>query len=358
MLQNRVATSNHQTSAPESGKRWWTGVTVAKTANVGPRGLPLIAIAALVACDYRSFRDCTVSCTAATGCPDGLTCSGEGFCRVAGATGACAFDIDARVDLDAPPVLPDAAPVTFEVSGARQTFAVPASATKLRIVAEGASGGDSDTFRGGFGAIVETVATVTPGESILVVVGEWPLTQVKGMDGCGGSGGGGSFVIRAAGSEPLAVAGGGGGASAYTATGMSSDGGDASLTTDGGASGAIPGGTNGSGGPGNTQEGGGGGGLLSDGGSGIAGGGRSFGNGSTGGANDPSEMCGANRGGLGGGGGGGNDLAGGGGGYSGGAAHTGANQHSGGGGSFGAGTPTIRLRTTRSAGRVVLTPGA
>jgi hypothetical protein len=315
-----------------------------------------IAVAALVlgGCAARSFEDCAVRCTAASGCPDGLACSGDGFCRAAGAGGTCAAP-----DIDAPPAPPDAAPVTFMASGAVQMFTVPAGATKLRIVAEGASGGDSASFRGGHGAIVETIAVVAAGDAIAIVVGEQPAVQPMGSDGCGGGGGGGTFVIRVAGAVPLAVAGGGGGASAYTAAGMSSNGGEASLTGDGGDSGAISGGTAGSGGTGDTAEGGGGGGVLSDGGDGmVADGGNSFASASTGGVNDPSESCGANRGGFGGGGGGGNDLGGGGGGYSGGAAHASiANLRSGGGGSFGVGSPTITLRTDHGDGRVVVTPG-
>jgi hypothetical protein len=53
------------------------------------RGLLLAAIA-LAGCERASFRDCAVTCTPVTGCPDGFACGPEGLCRIEGAGGTCA----------------------------------------------------------------------------------------------------------------------------------------------------------------------------------------------------------------------------------------------------------------------------
>jgi hypothetical protein len=52
--------------------------------------MKIVALLYLLAgCDYRSFRDCAVACTAQSGCPDGFACGREGFCRAEGATQSC-----------------------------------------------------------------------------------------------------------------------------------------------------------------------------------------------------------------------------------------------------------------------------
>ncbi len=43
----------------------------------------------LAGCDPTSFRDCEISCTEETGCPDGFSCGTEGLCRAAGETTSC-----------------------------------------------------------------------------------------------------------------------------------------------------------------------------------------------------------------------------------------------------------------------------
>jgi hypothetical protein len=316
-----------------------------------------LLLAALTGCGNGDFKDCAVSCSATTGCPDGFTCSAEGLCRIAGAFGECGDNPfpDAADQQDADP----GGSTRFDFTGAIKSYIVPAGVTSLHVVVAGASGGDTGTFVGGHGALVDATVTVTPGETLEVIVGEKPLDQVVGMDGCGASGGGGSFVLDSAG-DPLAVAGGGGGASGYTMVML--DGGDASISTSGRSS-TVAGGTGGSGGggiPGTEGGGGGGGGLISSGGSGaVATGGRSFALGAIGGVRDSTEMCGtAAVGGFGGGGGGGRDAGGGGGGYSGGAARDSqpSTIKSGGGGSFGLGSPEITIRTTHGHGSVVITP--
>jgi hypothetical protein len=68
------------------------------------------------ACNTIAVRDCVVECTAASGCPDGFSCSAEGFCRIGGAAGSCALVLDdagtdARNDAGNDPIdaRPDAA---------------------------------------------------------------------------------------------------------------------------------------------------------------------------------------------------------------------------------------------------------
>ena len=311
-------------------------------------------VGVLAGCQNGEFRDCAVACTATSGCPDGLTCNTEGLCRISGASGACGDLPDAPDATDADPP----GSTRFDFTGEVESYVVPVGITELRLVLNGASGGDTGALVGGFGAMVDTIVTVTPGETLSVIVGEQPVDQVVGMDGCGASGGGGSFVMGA-GDDPLAVAGGGGGASGYTTVLV--DGGDASLTTSGRSS-TVAGGTSGSGGSGvaTMGGGGGGGGILTTGGAGeLARGGFSFGSGGDGGLRDSSESCGTtSAGGFGGGGGGGRDAGAGGGGYSGGAARdsTAGTSKAGGGGSYGLGTPAITIRTTHGHGSVVITP--
>lgn len=249
---------------------------------------------------------------------------------------------------------------TFDVTGAVQSYEVPAGATRLQIVADGASGGDAITttggaYTGGYGARVDTVVDVAGGQVLTIIVGQRPDPHPPGSDGCGASGGGASMV--AMGTTVLAVAGGGGGASAYSS--YSINGGDAQLGSDGASSSNVAGGTGGNGGGGSGAEGGGGAGVSTDGGSGEGMGGQALLNGAAGGRRAETESCGAvGGGGFGGGGGGGNDVGGGGGGYSGGAAQTGSatGVPAGGGGSFGMGTPTITVRADVGHGRIVLTP--
>jgi formylglycine-generating enzyme len=51
----------------------------------------VIVLLAITSCGYdASFEDCTISCSAATGCPDGLACGSEGLCRTSGTSTTCA----------------------------------------------------------------------------------------------------------------------------------------------------------------------------------------------------------------------------------------------------------------------------
>ena len=55
----------------------------------------------LASCDHGSFRDCAVSCTASTGCPDGLSCGTEGLCRTGLTASTCNAVKDALDEVDA-----------------------------------------------------------------------------------------------------------------------------------------------------------------------------------------------------------------------------------------------------------------
>src|SRR5687768_17318814 len=75
----------------------------------------LLAAGILAAgCGVPSVGDCKVQCTAAGGCPEGLTCESEGYCRAAGADQTCAALLDGGVDdgIDAGDPGPDAGPCT------------------------------------------------------------------------------------------------------------------------------------------------------------------------------------------------------------------------------------------------------
>ncbi|HEY1530501.1 MAG TPA: IPT/TIG domain-containing protein [Galbitalea sp.] len=230
---------------------------------------------------------------------------------------------------------------TFSVTGGLQTWTVPAGVTQVSIDMAGAQGGASYGGGGG-GAELTGTLTVTPGETLNVVVGGGGGNGVEYSSGAGG--GGGSFIYRTADvGGILAAAGGGGGAGSNTPASA------ASTTTAGtpGLNGGGAGGTGGNGGGGSTA--GGGGGLLSNGGGGN--GGHSLASGAAGGSS---------RGGYGGGGGTPSFAGGGGGGYSGGGGgrYNGGNGGGGGGGSYFAGSLTAAVANHGGNGFVTITsPG-
>lgn len=249
------------------------------------------------------------------------------------------------------------ATMTFNYTGALQTFTVPPGVTSINVDASGAQGGNitvNCTAPGGLGARIQGTIAVTPGEVITILVG-----QQGRSNGSDAGGGGGSYVVRT-GNVPLIVAGGGGGASNNIGScGSNLAGINATITTSGTASGngLVAGGTNGNGGGASSGSGGGGGGFYTDGtpGTGLTGNnGKCFINGGAGGTGNNND-----GGGYGGGGAGwftgGN--GGGGGGYSGGA--TSGSQPftgGGGGGSFNAGTGQINSAGFQTGnGRVIIT---
>lgn len=152
--------------------------------------------------------------------------------------------------------------------GTVQTWTVPAGICNIQIEAWGAKGGGSN---GGDGAYVKGEFSVTPGETISMMVG-----QMGGLTSQGnyvGGGGGGTFVYRNVNDPfPMIAAGGGGGQSQHAIGGDGS--GTITPTSGSGGSGTAPGGTNGNGGGagaviGNYSSGSGGAGWLTNGGRGT-----------------------------------------------------------------------------------------
>ncbi|MGI4865926.1 MAG: glycine-rich protein [Janthinobacterium lividum] len=195
---------------------------------------------------------------------------------------------------------------TFTYTGAAQSYIVPAGVTSVVVTANGGGGGSfvsgSDVYQGGRGAQVQTVLTVTPGETLDVyVAGGGSFTTANssapggwnggGRSVGGGGGGGGATDLRRAGTK-LVVAGGGGG-SAYangvnggvggdggapngaTGTGVNPGGGATQLAGGMPSANGVPavGGSLGQGGEGNFYLGGAGGGGLYGGGGGRGAGG-------------------------------------------------------------------------------------
>ena len=175
--------------------------------------------------------------------------------------------------------------VTFDYTGAAQTFTVPDSVRAVDITIAGASGGDWDqpaqTYpamdpwdepfttparhaSGGSGLAFTTTGDVTPGEELTVVVGGAGVTAYDGSWRAQG-GGGGSFVYTAPTGVGLLAAAGGGGGSAVDVPGQDAQDGPAGD------------GHGGPGGDGGDDSGGGGGaGLLSGGADGGPGWGNSW----------------------------------------------------------------------------------
>jgi Putative metal-binding motif/Secretion system C-terminal sorting domain/HYR domain len=249
---------------------------------------------------------------------------------------------------------------TFNYNGAVQTWTVPAGVTTVTINCKGAQGGDKSGGRiGGRGAIMTGDFTVTPGETLNILVGQkggysWACCGSTGNQS-GGGGGGGTFVWR--GNFPtatlLAAAGGGGGAGKrvsippanyeYASTGTS------------GHMGYINGGAGGTGGNGgilgwpnynHSNASGGGAGWISNG-TGSHGG-KSPENGGAGGTKGSNSAAGV--GGFGGGGGGGGGYSGGGGGGWSNPGHWG-----GGGGSYNSGSNQSNSVNNTGNGKVVIT---
>jgi hypothetical protein len=173
---------------------------------------------------------------------------------------------------------PSAATTVFDYTGAIVDYTVPTTGT-YDITALGGNGGGviAGADKGGLGAEVGGVFTLSAGEQLQILVGGG-----GGMDSFGGAsgggGGGGSFVI-APGNSLLVIAGGGGGAAYLGGSG------DSSLVVSGGGGG---GGARGFGVREYGGGGGGGGGFSGNGlegsGSGLGLGGLSFTRGGAGGA--------------------------------------------------------------------------
>ena len=104
---------------------------------------------------------------------------------------------------------------TFNYTGSLQTFVVPPCVTSLTIEAYGAQG-NTATYgpppAGGLGAYINGTFTVTPGQTLNIMVGQMGLMGIGGCGDLNGGGGGGSFVWDPTNTtNPLVAAGGGGG---------------------------------------------------------------------------------------------------------------------------------------------------
>lgn len=122
-------------------------------------------------------------------------------------------------------------PVVFSYTGANQSFTVPAGVTSLDVKAWGAGGGGGrvDSVVGGAGGFTRGRLAVTPGDVLVVVVGEGGTRITAGTSAAGGGEGGGySGVFAGTPSQATArfVAGGGGGGGYYNDATWGSSGGN------------------------------------------------------------------------------------------------------------------------------------
>ncbi|MER2999332.1 SprB repeat-containing protein, partial [Pontibacter populi] len=250
----------------------------------------------------------------------------------------------------------------FEYTGSIVNWTVPAGVTYISIEASGAQGGNN----GGKGAKMKGNFTVTPGETLKILVGEKGGDMVINNQGSGG-GGGGSFITNAT-NIPLIVAGGGGGfaqdpsrqlISPIDANGNITENGNDGNSKESYIGGSYSyyhglGGINGNGATANSDGGnahaGNGGGFYTNGANGFAGtGGTSFINGGT-------KVIKQNYadGAFGGGATGGYWGAGGGGGYSGGGGSYHAPSNGGGGGSYNIGTDQVNIAGANTGNGIVV----
>ncbi len=358
---------------------------------------------------YTSIPECNAGCTDATACnyddtadiddgscilPDGCTdetaCNydpaatcDDGSCILPdGCTdeAACNFDPNAQCDDGSCAFVIDCAGVCggifiedacgncydpngqngnqeFTYTGGLQTWTVPADVTEIFIEAYGAEGGTANSENGvpqpgGLGAHIGATVTVTPGETLDILVGG----QGASAGSCTAGGGGGSFIVRA-GNTPLVVAGGGGGG--FHCNVLGGNPGGPGQVTENGQDGitppthpspynrpAEPGGTNGNGAA--SSWGGGGAGFFGNGSSNQNQGGFAYVNGAQGGSPG---------GGYGGGGSGANQCcagSGGGGGYSGGGGGQSDGCSGGGGGSYAISVMDIAEAGVRSGNGLVV----
>ena len=112
------------------------------------------------------------------------------------------------------------------VNSGVQSWVIPNGVTSLQIEAFGAAGGYNvycSSFKGGNGARMKGIFSVTPGQVLNVVVGQKGLDGGSNSSNDTGSGGGGTFVWIEGESTPLVVAGGGGAGAICTSGGNSSD---------------------------------------------------------------------------------------------------------------------------------------
>ena len=123
---------------------------------------------------------------------------------------------------------------TFLQTGQPEFFVVPSGVNTLHIEAWGAEGGHGTQPNGSFAGLGAHVAgdfNVTPGDTLVIIVGRRGKNSFNPVTA--GGGGGGSFVIQQNGYVPMLIAGGGGGGS-YMAN-SPGDGGHGDTTSGAGA---------------------------------------------------------------------------------------------------------------------------
>ncbi|MEI6765199.1 MAG: hypothetical protein WCM76_06120 [Bacteroidota bacterium] len=255
---------------------------------------------------------------------------------------------------------------TFTYTGSIQTFTVPACVTSVTIEAWGAEGGRGKQYTTSYystgvpgkGARMKGTFTVTPGETIKVLVGQKGGEKIVSNQ-LGGGGGGGSFVTRNN-NIAMLIAGGGGGSGRYDGD-NGADGTTASSGTAGNGSNGGAGGTGGNGGitPSCSYAGGSGAGYTGNGQNHGGSDAQAFVNGGAG-ASAGTSWSDGNTGGFGGGGGTGPHGGAGGGGYSGGGGggdiNCGGNGGGGGGGSYNGGTAQSNSSGIQTGnGQVIIT---
>ena len=127
---------------------------------------------------------------------------------------------------------------TSTTLGSNQTFTVPVGVTSINVYIWGAAGGSENNAasRGGAGAMVQGVLSVSPGQILTILVGGGGQSSGAGGFGGGGAGatgypgGGGRSSIAISGIE-VVIAGAGGGGVRNVAGGIgtfSGNGGDGS----------------------------------------------------------------------------------------------------------------------------------
>lgn len=108
---------------------------------------------------------------------------------------------------------------TFNHTGANQNFTVPAGCTSLTVKAWGGGGGGGDG-EGGGGGYVTGPLSVTPSETLTVIVGGGGTSSGNAFGGGGNPGGGGRSAIRRGSTELITAGAGGGGGGTDSAGGF------------------------------------------------------------------------------------------------------------------------------------------
>lgn len=146
----------------------------------------VLVAGALMACGYHAeFRDCTVSCTVDTGCPEGFTCGSEGLCHSTetDAMATCVLPSDGTggsiTHVDGHTIH------TFSLNQSGSTFTPPTDLTSIELLVV-AGGGGGGTQRGGggggAGGLVHMTAFPIAVPSYVVTVGDGGGPSTNGVN--------------------------------------------------------------------------------------------------------------------------------------------------------------------------------